>query len=62
MPRTPLGPISANRTPKKELISFKKAIVYRASRLREKTASIASRENLKKSTIRGIIKRYPTQP
>jgi len=62
MPRTPLGPISANRTPKKELTLSERAIVYRASRSGEKTASIASRENLKKSTIRGIIKRYPTQP
>jgi len=58
MPRTPLGPISANRTLKKELILFERAIVYGASRLKEKTASIVSRENLKKSIIKSIIKRY----
>ncbi len=54
----PLGPISANKTPKKELILSEKAIVYKAFRSREKTASIASRENLKKFIIRGIIKYY----
>jgi len=58
MPRTPLGPIFANRTPKKELILFKRAIVYKASRLKEKTTSIISCKNLKKSIIKGIIKRY----
>jgi len=58
MPRTPLGLISANRTLKKELTSFKKAIIYKTSRLRKKTASIISRENLKKFIIKSIIKRY----
>jgi len=58
MPRTPLSPISANKTLKKELTSFERAIVYGASRSREKTASITSYENLKKSIIKGIIKRY----
>jgi len=58
MPRTPLSPISVNRTLKKELILSKKVIIYRASRLKEKTASIISRENLKKFIIKGIIKRY----
>jgi len=58
MPRTLLGPISINRTPKKELILFKRAIIYKASCLKEKIASITSRENLKKSIIKGIIKRY----
>jgi len=62
MPRTLLGPISANKTPKKELISSERAIIYRASRLGKKIALIASRENLKKSIIRGIIKRYLIQP
>ena len=54
----PLGLISANRTPKKEFTLSEKAIVYKVSYLREKTASIASSENLKKSIIRGIIKYY----
>jgi len=61
MLRTPLGPISANKTPKKELTSFKRAIVYKASYSGEKIASITSRENLKKSIIKGIIKRYLIQ-
>jgi len=58
MPRTPLGPISVNKTLKKELTLSEKAIVYRVSRSREKTALIISRENLKKFIIKGIIKRY----
>jgi len=58
MPRTPLGPISANKTLKKELTSFKREIIYGASRLKEKTASIISYENLKKFIIKGIIKYY----
>jgi len=58
IPRTPLSPISANRTPKKELTLSERAIVYKMSRLREKTASIISRENLKKFIIKSIIKRY----
>jgi len=58
MLRTPLGPISANRTPKKELTLSEKAIIYKASRLREKTASITSYENFKKSIIKNIIKYY----
>jgi len=58
MPRTPLSPISINKILKKELILFKRAIIYKASRLKEKIASIISRENLKKSIIKGIIKRY----
>ncbi len=49
--RTPLGPISANRTPKKELILSEKVIIYKVFYLREKTALIASRENLKKFII-----------
>jgi len=60
MPRTPLGPISANRTLKKELTLSERAIVYKTSRSKEKTISIISRENLKKSIIKGIIKRYLT--
>jgi len=62
MPRTPLGPISANKTPKKELTLFERAIIYRTSRLKEKTVLIISRENLKKSIIKSIIKYYPIQP
>jgi len=58
MPRTPLRPISANRIFKKEFILSERAIIYRASRLKEKTASITFYENLKKSIIKGIIKRY----
>jgi len=61
MPCTPLSLISANKTFKKELILFKRVIIYKASRSGEKTASIASRENLKKSIIKGIIKRYLIQ-
>jgi len=58
IPRTPLGPISVNRTPKKELILSEKAIIYKTSYLKEKTISIIFYENLKKSIIKSIIKRY----
>jgi len=58
MPYTPLSPISVNKILKKELILSEKTIIYKAFYLKEKTASIISRENLKNFIIKSIIKRY----
>ncbi len=55
--RTPLGPLSANKT-FKEFILSEKAIIYKVFYLRKKTVSIAFYKNLKKSIIRSIIKYY----
>jgi len=62
MARTPLAPISGNRTLEKEFNSSERSIVFGASRSGEKPITIARREKLKTSSVATIIRRYLTRP